>query len=149
MEHREGQQLDLEQLLKEGNSIQIRPQGYSMYPLFVQGRDSARIAPIGDTQPKRGDVALYRRVSGILVLHRIVSVKEDGYYMVGDNQTEIEGPLQHEQIKGILVGIERKGKYFSVKHPLYRTFEWLWLLMLPIREPLSRAAAKVKHFFVS
>ena len=143
--HKESAQLDLEQLLEEGNCIQIKPQGYSMYPLFVQGRDAARIAPIGDTQPKRGDVVLYRRLSGILVLHRIVRVRADGYYMVGDNRTEIEGPLQREQIKGILIGIERKGRYISAQNPLYRAFEWLWLVLLPVREPLSKAAAKVKH----
>lgn len=31
--------LDLEQLLEEGNRIRVKPQGYSMYPLLVPGRD--------------------------------------------------------------------------------------------------------------
>lgn len=32
---------DLEALLQDGNIIRIRPQGYSMYPLFIPGRDEA------------------------------------------------------------------------------------------------------------
>ena len=26
---------DIEQLLKDGSAIQLKPQGYSMYPLFI------------------------------------------------------------------------------------------------------------------
>ena len=35
--------IDIEQLLAEGKTIRIKPQGYSMYPLFVPGRDEASI----------------------------------------------------------------------------------------------------------
>ena len=85
---------DLEQLLQEGNIIRLKPQGFSMYPLFIPGRDEALIQQVPVTSLKRNDVALYRRDQGILVLHRIVRVTADGYYMTGDNQYEIEGPLQ-------------------------------------------------------
>ena len=41
--------IDLEKLLNNGAIIRIRPQGYSMYPLFIPGRDEALIqqVPIG------------------------------------------------------------------------------------------------------
>ncbi len=80
-------------------------------------------------------------------MHRIWRARPDGYYMVGDNQTEIEGPLQREQIRGILIGVEHKGKYFSVRNPLYRCLAWLWLVLRPVRTPISRAAYVVKHIF--
>ena len=35
--------IDLEQLLRDGNIIRIKPQGYSMYPLLIPGRDEALI----------------------------------------------------------------------------------------------------------
>ena len=31
---------DIEQLLEAGEIIQIYPEGYSMYPMFVPGRDA-------------------------------------------------------------------------------------------------------------
>ena len=34
---------DIEQLLEAGEVIQIYPEGYSMYPMFVPGRDAAVI----------------------------------------------------------------------------------------------------------
>ena len=62
---------DIEQLLKNGSAVKLKPQGYSMYPLFLPGRDEAVIEHCVPSELHRGDVILYRRVQGILVLHRI------------------------------------------------------------------------------
>ena len=112
--------IEIEKLLSEGKTVQISPIGYSMYPLFVPGRDMARISPSHGTKLGRGDVALYRREGSILVLHRIWKREGDRFYFVGDNQKEIEGPLPLQQIRGKLVGFERRGTYISVKNPVYR-----------------------------
>ena len=138
---------DIERLLEQGRSIQIQPQGYSMYPLFVPGRDAAVIERTESTHLKRGDVVLYRRESGKLVLHRIYRIRKDGFYMVGDNQSEVEGPLRASQIKGILTGFVRKGKYTSAGHPVYRLASRLWLFLRPMRPGLSKMAAAVKRMF--
>ena len=126
-------QTDLEQLLCDGNIIRIKPQGFSMYPLFIPGRDEALIQQVPVTSLKRNDVVLYRRDQGILVLHRIVRAASEGYYMAGDNQYEIEGPLRPDQFRGKLIAFVRNGKEISVKNPLYRFLSSLWLLMLPVR----------------
>lgn len=144
----ENEKVNIERLLKEGHSIQLKPKGYSMYPLFVPGRDEAVIAPVDEKMRlKRGDVVLYRREESVLVMHRIWKCREGQFYLVGDNESWIEGPLSSGQIKGILVGIVRKGKYFSVGHPLYRIFSGLWLALRPLRPILSRTAAAGKKLF--
>lgn len=132
---------DIEQLLKDGSAIQLKPQGYSMYPLFHPGRDEAVIEAYPIDQLRRGDVILYRRDQGILVLHRICRITSDGFYLVGDNQTEIEGPLRPDQIRGKMTGIVRGRKSFSVSHPLYRVLSSLWLFLRPIRPLFWRTAA--------
>lgn len=137
--------IDIEALLAEGKSIRIHPQGYSMYPLFVPGRDEAVIGPVGGRALKRGDVVLYRREGSILVLHRIWKQSPEGFYMAGDNQREVEGPLKREQIKGILCQVIRRGKCFSVKHPVYRMLASVWLRLRPLRPFLSKRAAAVKR----
>ncbi len=143
------QRQDIEKLLQDGNTIQIKPQGYSMYPVLVPGRDEAVIEPIGDRKLRRGDVVLYRRdpqvTGGILVLHRIWKCKQDGYYMVGDNQKEIEGPLRTEQIKGIMVGLVRKGKYISAKNVFYCIATRGWLLLRSVRPGISKLFAGIKR----
>jgi len=48
---------DIEQLLEAGEVIQIYPEGYSMYPMFVPGRDAAVI--------KKADVKKIRRADAV------------------------------------------------------------------------------------
>ena len=136
--------MDLEKLLMEGKTVQVSPRGFSMYPLFTPGRDQAVIAPADPAGLKRGDVALYRRKESILVLHRIWKKKGEGFYFVGDNQTEVEGPLEADQIRGVPTAFVRKGKTVSVKNPLYRGAAGLWLLLRPIRPWIQIPLAKIK-----
>ena len=132
---------NIEQLLKDGSAIRLKPQGYSMYPLFHPGRDEAVIEAYPIHLLRRGDIILYRREQGILVLHRICRITSDGFYLVGDNQTEIEGPLRPDQIRGKLTGVVRNGKSFSVSHPVYRMLSSLWLFLRPIRPIFWRIMA--------
>ena len=125
--------IDIEQLLASGTTIKIKPQGYSMYPLFVPGRDEACIERTDFSSLKRGDVILYRRDKSILVLHRIWKITDNSFYMVGDNQTEIEGPLRADQVRGKLIGFVRNGKFVTVNNPFYRFLSRLWLFLRPLR----------------
>ena len=138
--------------LLENHAIQVQPQGYSMYPLFVPGRDSAVIEKADCDRLKKGDVILYRRENGILVLHRICRITKDGFYTVGDNQTAVEGPLTASQISGKLIHIIRNGHSFSVNHPVYRILSGFWLFLRPVRRPICLLTAKLKSivniFFV-
>ncbi len=136
---------DIEQLLKDGHTVQTVINGYSMYPLLVPDRDSVILAPLEDYMPRRGDVVLYRRPGSILVLHRIWKVRQDGVYMVGDNQTEIEGPLRQDQIRGKLVAFIRKGKHISADSIPYRAYAAVWLRMRPVRHKVAVAVHAMKR----
>lgn len=132
--------MDIEKLLRDGHPVRLKPQGFSMYPLFISGRDEAVIAPCDPASLHRGDIALYRRDNSILVLHRIWKVRNDGFYMVGDNQTEIEGPLRPDQIRGKLIACNRNGLEFSTNNLLYRLLSGIWLFCRPLR-PLAHKIA--------
>lgn len=137
----------VEALLREGKTIQfhIQENSFSMYPTLYPGRDEAVVAPVDAARLKRGDVALYRRKNSILVLHRVVKHTADGIYMTGDNQSEIEGPLAEKQMLGIMTAFIRSGRRISAKNPFYVCAARLWLLLLPVRDPLKRTAARVKR----
>lgn len=139
------QKIDVEQLLQEGKTIQLQPQGYSMYPMFLPGRDWAVIEPVS-RKLRRGDVVLYRREGGILVLHRICKVKPEGLYLVGDNQTKLEGPLQQVWVRGMLTAFIRKGRHISVYNPVYQFISRIWLLARPIRHKVAVAIHFIKKF---
>lgn len=138
---------DIEALLSAGQTIRMRPQGTSMYPMFVSPQDEAVIAPVDVRKLKRGDVVVYRRdpeAGGLLVMHRICRRKGDSFYTVGDNQSVVEGPLRADQMRGILVEWVRGGRTCSVKNIGYRMFFGLWLFMLPLRDPIHRVLAWVR-----
>ena len=137
--------VDIEKLLRDGHPIRLKPQGYSMYPLFISGRDEAVIAPCSTDSLHRGDVVLYRRDQSILVLHRIWKIKKDGFYMVGDNQTVIEGPLRPDQIRGRLIACCRNGREFSTRNPFYRMLAGFWLAFRPFRPLAHKAAGFFRH----
>lgn len=124
---------DIEALLEQGEVIQIHPQGYSMYPLFRSGKDEAVIGKADTDRLRRGDVVLYRRENSILVLHRIWAKRRSGFYMIGDNQMEVEGPLKPEQIKGILLAFIRNGRKISTNNPCYIMISRLWMAAKPLR----------------
>ena len=136
---------DIEQLIEQGEVIEISPQGYSMYPLIVPGRDTAVIQRVNVNAIRRGDVILYRRPQDIQVLHRVYKRTKAGLYLVGDNQKEIEGPISDEQVRGIMCGIRRKGREISVQHPIYRLLTGIWLWMRPLRFAIMRPLAAIKR----
>ncbi len=65
--------------------------------------------------------------------------------MVGDNQTEIEGPLSEAQIKGVLLAFVRKGRHIPVSNPVYLLAAHLWLLLRPVRNPIMQTGAFLKR----
>lgn len=139
--------LDLEQLLEEGNQIRVKPQGYSMYPLLVPGRDEVIIKQEDSSRLRRGDIVLFRREGSILVLHRICRRCGDDFFMVGDNQKQIEGPIGKNQIKGKVTTVIRGGRTISVENRLYRLYSCLWLWLRPLRPMLSKMVHYLKTLF--
>lgn len=135
-----------QQLLLEGKSIQIRPVGYSMYPFICPKQDWVIISGAEKNKVRQGDVVLYRRTQGILVLHRVFLVKQEGIYLVGDNQTQIEGPIEAECILGKMTAVIKGNRRLSVKNPFYCLAARLWLWLRPVRPCISHTAACIKRY---
>ena len=137
---------EIEPLLKAGACIQIYPQGYSMYPFIDPRRDEVVLAGIEEGSAlRRWDVVLYRRENGMLVLHRIYKIGQDGLYLLGDHQTAIEGPVRREQVKGKMTGMVRDGRYMDVGNPGYRMLSVVWLWLRPARRVIMVPAARLRR----
>lgn len=68
--------IDLEKLLNNGAIIRIRPQGYSMYPLFIPGRDEALIqqVPIGYLQNKNAMCSIVEHIAFLFCTEFMLSL---------------------------------------------------------------------------
>ena len=102
----------LRELVEEGREVNMVVWGSSMTPFLGHGRDTIFFAA-PERELRRGDMVFYQRDTGQFVIHRIWKVKKDGYYIVGDAQTIIEGPIRRDQIFARITKVNRKGKMIS------------------------------------
>lgn len=133
-------------ILSKGYRLRIPLKGMSMYPLLVGGRDEAVISSIGLKKPVRGDIVLYVGEDGIHALHRIHHVKGTDYYMLGDSQTWIEGPIKEDAVLAIATAIIRKGNKISCSNLFYRLIVEIWLLVRPLRPKILLFVRKLLSF---
>lgn len=132
----------LKELVQQGHEVSMLIAGSSMTPFMVHQRDYIYFkAP--DRKLRKGDMVFYQRDNGQYVMHRIRKSKPDGYYIVGDAQTEIEGPVREEQIFAIITKVKRKGKWIEPGDFWWEFFEHVWIHMIPVRRGLMKVYAKL------
>ncbi len=119
--------------LAEGHSLKLPLEGSSMIPLLVGGRDEVLLEDVSGKNLKRGDIVLYVRQDGTHVLHRIHHINNNTYYLLGDAQAWIEGPVNKEDILATAVAVIRKGETIDCSAAGYRFMSGVWLLMRPVR----------------
>jgi len=112
--------------LAAGESVKFTPQGTSMTPMILGGRDQVILSP-PPKQWKKYDLPFYQRDNGQYVLHRIVEVGES-ITCVGDNQFAYERGLRPDQMIAIATGFVRKGKEYRTNQLSYRIYcrYWHW-----------------------
>ncbi|MBE5773447.1 MAG: hypothetical protein E7337_05880 [Clostridiales bacterium] len=119
-------------LIKEGKEVSMLVAGSSMNPFLIHYRDTIFFKK-PDCALRRGDMVFYQRDSGQYVMHRILRVKPEGLYIVGDAQTEIEGPVREDQVFAIITRVKRKGKMIGPDDFWWKFFEGPWLCIVPLR----------------
>jgi hypothetical protein len=130
-------------LLKDGISVRITPQGFSMWPTILPGRDKVDIEPVDKHTIRRGDILLYRRPSGILVLHRVTRTAEGNVWFCGDNQFDVEGPLPASCVLGVMTARIRDGKRVETSSIRWRAWSATWHIALPARKLVRAAREKL------
>lgn len=111
----------MEEMLNQNGEVTFIPEGISMLPVIVGGKDSVTVKkPAG--RLKKFDACLYLRKNGGFVLHRVVKVLPDGYVMSGDNQYVLEKGITDDQIIGVVVSVDKNGKEISCQNRAYKLY---------------------------
>lgn len=129
-----------EEILKHGKELTIPVSGGSMRPFLAGERDYVMLAKRPGYRLRPGDVVLYRRADGSYILHRICRRKNGGYYMAGDGQNVMEGPIFEGQIQAVAVRFLRKGKWEKAGGIPDWFFRHIWIYILPFRASARRLA---------
>lgn len=127
----------MRELTEQGLEVTIPIFGGSMVPFLADGRDEVLIKK-PDRTLKKGDIVFFQRDSGRFILHRIRKVKPEGYYIVGDSQRRIEGPIREEQIFAVVIKAKRHGKWVAPGDFWWEFFEHVWIHMIPLRACLIK-----------
>lgn len=132
----------LKELANEGQELSLVIAGNSMSPFLVHERDLIYFKK-PDRPLKRGDMVFFQRKNGLYVMHRIWKKKPEGYYIVGDSQLEVEGPVQEDQIFALITGVCRKGKQLAPGDFWWEFFARVWIRIVPLRKYLIRLYGKI------
>lgn len=110
----------VEQILSE-QSFLIQPvHGDSMMPMLDQYTDTVRLIKVkGKLSP--GDLPLYRRPNGKLVLHRVLSAGPSYYITRGDNRENKE-KVPAEWIVAVMDGFYKKGEFICISDSRYLSY---------------------------
>ena len=127
----------LRELAGEGRVVSMLVVGSSMSPFLCHKRDYIYFTK-PDRELRRGDMVFYQRDTGQYVMHRIYKRKKDGYYMVGDAQTQIEGPLRRDQIFARIIKVKRKGRIIEPGNFWWEFFEHVWIRIIPLRKVIEK-----------
>lgn len=128
---------NIERAIKELGYAVVPITGTSMLPLLKEGRDRVELVTSDQEQLKKGDVVLYKKNDGTLVLHRIIKAKNEGaFVLLGDHQFNNAQQVSREQIIAAVKGFFIKGHYVDQKNRWYRIYKKIWLGNLTFRRCL-------------
>lgn len=132
----------LKNLVEEGKEVGILIAGSSMEPFLKHGQDYIYFkAP--DRELEKGDMVFYRRDNGQYIMHRIVNITSEGYYLLGDNQVIVEGPLRRDQIFAIVTKVKRKGRILEPDNLQWKFYAKVWPKTTPVRSLWGRIKRKI------
>ena len=133
----------LRELTEQGKEVNVRISGSSMSPFLKNQRDII-VFKKPERELRKGDMVFYQRVTGQYVMHRIWKVNSKGFYIVGDAQTDIEGPVKQEQIFAIVTKVQRDGKWIEAGDFWWEFFEHVWIRMVPFRKLIFKIYSMIK-----
>jgi signal peptidase I len=133
-------------LLKNGMRTRITVTGMSMYPFLREYIDSVELSNSNFKSIHYGDIVLIERKSGEYVLHRVVRKEEYCFYIVGDAQHWVEGPLSPDQLIAVVTAIWRKNKKIECSNFWWKLPSLIWLRLLLFRRLITRTHSLLSKF---
>lgn len=147
----------VQDILEDGGKAVIIVTGGSMMPFLRENVDRVELSKAEYSQISRGDIVLILRDNGAYVLHRVIKKDESSFFMVGDNQQSIEGPLRPDQIIATATAVYRRDKRIDCRNFLLKSLVNIWLALLPYRlnikkvfcfpyKVMRKVLGKLKHW---
>ena len=138
----------LRDVLGKGASFRFKAKGFSMTPIIKDG-DIITVSPCLPAGLLSGDIAAFTHpVTGRLVVHRIIGVRDGSFFVKGDNNDDSDGLIPGSHVLGRITRNERNGRSVQLGLGAERStiallsrFRILRLLFVPVQ--------KIYHLYLS
>ena len=134
----------LKEMVEQGMEVSTTIFGASMEPFLKDKRDRIYFRKTEETIQK-GDMVFFQRNTGEYVMHRVMQVRNHQYYMAGDHQTFLEGPIEATQIFAKVVSVERAGIWLTEEDRIWKFYANWWRRLFwlrKVRNKLKRVIGK-------
>lgn len=141
----------IKEILEGGGRAWITVTGMSMYPFLREEDDCVELSPASIDTIKRGDIVLIQRVTGEYILHRVLRRKKESFYIIGDAQQWVEGPLMPEQLIAVVTAVKKNKLQFTCQNKFWQLLVTIWINIIPLRHLFLkgiRFLAKVKRVII-
>jgi signal peptidase I len=116
--------------LERGQSVRLTVSGSSMLP-FIRGGDVVEIEGV-HSPPRLVDVVLARFPEGTFVVHRVVRIEGDTFFVRGDAQRRSEGPIMLCDILGKVTVCRRGPRERVLGRGIRHLVELAWIHSHPL-----------------
>ena len=128
----------VKEILRMEKSVRICLTGESMYPFIRNKLDIVELSQVTFPEIIVSDIVLVLRNDGQYVLHRVVHKNRNHFYINGDAQQWIEGPLRDNQLIARMSAISRGKKWISCHNFWWIFLSKIWVFLLPYRKHLFK-----------
>lgn len=130
-----------EAISKEGFDIPIEApvSGISMRPLMRHKGDYVKIVPLR-REVVLGDIIVFRRSDGRLVMHRVFRITEAYIQTIGDNCDKPDERITYDRIYGLVTHLRRGRLKVHMDNGFMRGVGRLLTKTIPVRRPVRRFA---------
>ncbi len=136
---------DLQDVINSGGIVPLGVTGGSMMPFLRHLRDTVFIRKCNIEDIKRGQILLFKRDDGRLILHRVRKVYSDGKLLMnGDSQVWCE-KIEYSRVIASVCEVERNGKRYKSDSFIFKMWSFLWFPTRPFRPFLFKILGKIKN----
>jgi hypothetical protein len=135
----------LDELIKDGKRVRLTVSGGSMFP-FIRDGDVVEIEGL-NSKILVGDVLLVRKNEETYVLHRVVKIEKDKFFLRGDYSSSLEGPFRKEDVVGRAVIRFSGRRVYDLSREWIRLAGMIWARTFPINHHTIRLLLGLKRLF--
>ncbi len=135
----------VEKLLRNGEVVGISTKGNSMLPLMKGGKTQVIVEPV-NRELSIGEMPVYMRKDGAYILHRVVDMDENYYYIRGDNCVTLER-VPKGNVLGVATELRRNGRIIRPTDWHYRLYVRILFATTTPRIQILRLRAKAGKIY--